>query len=118
VGAQTGWATLGFEGREVGICGHARVGYSGEKKGNQATGAQILRTHCVGWCICAVGAQMGWATPGFEGREAGICGRARVGHLGEKKRKRSRWGSIFANASWGVVYLGSGSTDGVGYTRV
>jgi len=29
---------------------------------------------------------MGWSTPGFEGREAGICGCARVGHSGEKKR--------------------------------
>jgi hypothetical protein len=36
----------------------------------------------------------------------------------KKKRKQSCWGSIFANASQGVVYLGSGSTDGVGYTRV
>jgi hypothetical protein len=29
---------------------------------------------------------MGWATPGFEGREVGICGCARVGYSGGKKK--------------------------------
>ena len=39
---------------------------------------------------------MGWATPGFEGREVGICGRARVGYSGEK-RKPSHQGSFSVN---------------------
>jgi hypothetical protein len=91
-----GWATPGFEGREVGICGRARVGYSGEKKnGNRAAGAQTLRTHHGGWCICAAEAQMGWATPGFEGREVGICGRARGGLFGRTKTETEPLGLNF-----------------------
>jgi hypothetical protein len=38
---------------------------------------------------------MGWATPGFEGREMGICGCARVDHLGEKKTETELLGLNF-----------------------
>jgi hypothetical protein len=41
VGAHLESATLWFEGREVGNCRRARVGYSGEKNGNQATRAHF-----------------------------------------------------------------------------
>jgi hypothetical protein len=33
-----GWATPGFEGREGGICGCMRAGYSGEKTENELPG--------------------------------------------------------------------------------
>jgi len=57
------------------------------------------------------------ATPGFEGREVGICGHVRVGYAGEKKVTEPP-GSNFVNTSRGVVHLRSWSTDGVVYTGV
>jgi len=82
-GIQLEWGKSGFEGREMRICLHARVDYSGEKKEIEG-GARYSRTHCGGWCIWAVGTQLGWGTLGFKGREVQICRQARTGYLGEK----------------------------------